>query len=194
MKFLITALFICSSLQAATLGQYYSSPEGTSVQKFIVTDSKVILEKRSNFFDKKMDLRLGVFESTSTNVTKADKKKLEALYNKVKTVDKFMKKKNESFNSLSTKNPHASFFMLEEFRISQESDLYPEVKAIHEHLTAQEWKQKNGIKLTDDFKNVIHVKDGKETSREVFNFPFHCQKAEPPTVCGYREEGILYVK
>lgn len=194
MKLLLILAILSSTLNAATLGQYYSSPEATSSQKFVVSDSKLTYEKKSNFFDKKSDYRLGVFETTATKVSKADNQKLKEIAKKIKKIDDFMKKKGESFNDLSTKKPHASFFLLDDYRISQESDLYPEVKEIYERLYEQNWKLKKGIKLSDDFKKLIHIKDGKEVSQETFDFPFHCRKSEPPTICGYKEEGILYVK
>lgn len=194
MKLLIFFTVFSSALNAATLGQYYSSPEATSTQKFSISNSKLSYEKRSNFFDKKNDYRLGVFEAPATQATKADNKKLEAISKKIQKIDDFMKKKGESFNDLSTKKPHASFFLLNDYRISQESDLYPEVKEIYERLYEQNWKLKKGIKLSDDFKKLFHIKDGKEVSQEAFDFPFHCRKAEPPTICGYKDEGILYIK
>ncbi|WP_408098494.1 hypothetical protein ACJVC5_06160 [Peredibacter sp. HCB2-198] len=194
MKYLSLFILFSTSVGATTLGRYYSSPEGTSVQKFSLSKSSVIYEKRSNFFDEKPDNRLGTFETSEAKSIKEDKQKLDAILVKVKTVDEFMKKRNESFNDLSMKNPHSSFFMLEDYRISQESDLYPEVKAIYERLSDLNWKQKKGIKLSEDLKKIIHVKDGKEVSNEIFNFAFQCQKSEPPSICSFKDEGILYVK
>ena len=194
MKALILGLLICSSAQAITLGHLYSSPEGSSVQQFILNDSKMIYKKKSNFFDKKQDYRLGVFETPINKASKEDKKKLEKLLVKIKGIDDFMQKKNESFNSLSYIKPHASFFTLEDYRISQESDLYPEVNAIYERLYGAGWKHKSGIKLSNDTKKLIHINNGKESSDEAFNFSFHCQKAGPPSICGFKDEGILYVK
>lgn len=194
MKYLGLLILISTSLSATTLGRYYSGTEGTSVQKFILTNSSVTYQKQSNFFDQKSENRLGNFETADGKAIKEDQKKLEAMVTKVKRVDEFMKKRNESFNDLSTKTPHASFFMLDDYRISQESDLYPEVKAIYDRLSEKNWKQKSGMKLSDDLKKVIQIKDGKEVSQEEFNFAFSCQKAEPPSVCHFKDAGILYVK
>lgn len=192
MRSLLAILLVSTSLNAATIGQYISSPDGSSHQSFTVTENKIKYDKQSNFFDKKTDLSLGHFEGSLD--TKAELAKLNEALNKVKTVDEFLKKKNSSFNDLSTKNPHESFLLLENFRITKSSDLYPELKAIYDRLSEKELKQVDGIRLTPDLKNVITIKNGKEVSKEAFNFPFHCKKAEKPTVCGYKDLGILFVQ
>lgn len=194
MKYVGLAILFSTSVGATTLGRYYSATEGTSIQKFILTNSSITYQKQSNFFDEKLDNRLGTFESSDTKSIKEELKKLDTILSKVKRVDEFMKKRNESFNDLSLKTPHESFFLLDDYRISQESDLYPDLKAIYDRLTAKKWKQKSGMRLSDDMKKIIQIKDGKEVSQEEFNFAFYCQKAEPPSVCSFKDAGILYVK
>lgn len=192
MKWLFALTFISFTANSAILGQLISQPDGSSVQQFQISSNKVTYEKRSNFFDKKTDLSLGKF-STNYKVTDKEQNKISTTLSKIKVVDEVMKKKSSSFNDLSTKEPHASFLMLDDFRISKESDLYPEMKTLYETLAKQEWKQESGIRLSKDYKSLIQIKDGKEVSREPFNFPFHCQKPEPPTQCAFKDYGILYL-
>lgn len=190
---LITLLFIFSTTASATtLGQYISTPDGTSVQVFQITSGRVSYDKRSNFFDKKKELELGKF-STNYKLSEKDQSKISTTLSKIKTVDELMKKKSSSFNDLSLKVPHESFLMLDDYRISKQSDLYPEMKAIYDTLLAQNWKQESGVKLSDDYKTVIQVSDGKEAGRDKFNFQFHCQKPEPPTQCMIKDYGILFL-
>lgn len=194
MKFLFSLIFISTQISAATLGQYISKPEGSSVQSFIIKKKSVVYEKRSNFFDQKKDLSLGSFEpSQKINAASYDRK-LDLLLTKVEEVDKFLRKKNSSFNELSSKKPHDSFFLLNSYRITKESDLYPEVKKIFEELYQSKWKQVSGIKLTDDLKGVTTIKNGKAVSNNAFNMSFHCKAPSAPTVCGYKDLGILYVQ
>lgn len=192
MKYLILLFVLSTSVSATTLGQYISTPDGTSVQVFQISSGRVSYDKKSNFFDKKKELVLGKF-STTYKLTEKDQAKISSTLSKIKTVDELMKKKSSSFNDLSMKIPHESFLMLDDYRISKQSDLYPEMKAIYDTLLAQNWKQESGIKLSDDYKSVIQVKDGKETGREKFNFQFHCQKPEPPTQCMIKDYGILFL-
>lgn len=195
MKYIFILLTILSSqLYAATLGQYISHPDGTSFQSFSLEKDKVLYEKHSNFFDDKKDLSLGHFEPRKKIDVTTQKKKLKKILAKIEEVDNFLKKKNSSFNELSSKKPHQSFLLLNKYRVTKDSELYPELKKIYDDLYENEWKQVSGIKLSPDLKKVISIKDGKESSTENFNMSFHCKAPTTPTVCGYKDLGILYIQ
>lgn len=186
--------FLVSSVQAATLAQYYSSPDGSSVQSFTVERGKASYEKRSNFFDKEKSYTLGNFYLSKEAISAEDLKKLEGALAKIKKVDAFLKQKNSSFNDLSNKTPHKSFLLLDDYRISQDSDIYPDLKMLFDKFQSMNWIHKSGIKLSDDFKTVTTIADGKEVKSEKFKFEFQCQKAEAPTICAFKDLGILYLK
>lgn len=194
MKYLILGLLTVTSVHATVLSQYISSPDGSSEQRFVLSKNSAKYEKRSNFFDKTKSFTLGEFQLSNDKVSADDMKKIDKILTKIKDVDQFLKKKNSSFNDFSAKAPHDSFIILDEYRVSQKSDLYPELKEIYDRLLAKNWKQESGIKLSEDLKTLTTIKSGKETSKEAFNFGFHCQKAEAPTVCGYKNLGILFVQ
>jgi hypothetical protein len=194
MKYLILGFLFFNVAQATTLSQYISSPDGSSEQRFEISKNSAKYVKRSNFFDKTKSFTLGNFELQNNKITPEDLKKLDVILTKIKNVDEFLKKKNSSFNDYTSKAPHDSFLILNEYRISQKSDLYPELKGIFDRIQGFNWKQNSGIKLSEDMKTLTIIKDGKETSKEPFNFAFHCQKAEAPTVCGYKDFGILFVQ
>lgn len=193
MRYFFLALFICNISHATVLSQYISSPDGSSEQRFVINKNIVKYEKRSNFFDKKKAFTLGDFES-GTRISAQDQKKLAQILTKIKDVDAFLKQKKSSFNDFSEKAPHDPFIILDEYRVSQKSDLYPELKAIYDRIQGFNWKQHSGIKLSEDFKTVTIIKDGKEASKESFNFAFHCKGDVAPTVCGYKDLGILFVQ
>ncbi len=194
MKYLLFAILLTTQVFATTIGQCQSSADGSSVQSFTLTANKVKYEKHSNLFDKAKDLSLGDFELENTEALKQERAKLDEILAKVKTVDEYLKKKNSSFNDLSSKNPHEAFLVLNNYRVTKGSDLYPELKKIYDDLSAKKWKQVSGIKLSDDLKNVTIIEKGKEVSKENFNLAFHCKNEEAPTVCGYKKLGILFVQ
>ncbi|MFP5386502.1 MAG: hypothetical protein ACLGHN_10515 [Bacteriovoracia bacterium] len=194
MKYLIVSLLITVSAYGVEVGQYISHPDGSSFQSFNLEKSKVIYEKHSNFFDPKKDLSLGHFELSKKVDLSSEEKKLKEILNKIVEVDKFLRKKKSSFNELSSRNNHDSFILLEKFKVTKDSDLYPELKKIFDTLLNREWKQVDGVRLSEDLKKVIKVEEGKEVSREAFNMRFHCKKPDPPTVCGYKDLGILYIQ
>jgi hypothetical protein len=190
---LFLSLF-ASSVSATTIGQYVSHPDGTSFQSFTIDKSKALYEKHSNYFDNKKDLSLGHFELTKKTDLAKQEKKLNSILTSIEEVDTFLKKKNTSFNELSSKKPHQSFLLINKYRVTKDSDLYQELKKIYDDLYQKDWKQISGIKLSDDLKKVISIKDGKKVSEEAFNMSFHCKKAVAPTVCGYKDLGILYIQ
>ena len=194
MKYLFLILLLSGQAYSATIGQYVSHPDGSSFQSFNLEKNKVIYEKHSNFFDKKKDLTLGHFELVKKEDLSKHEKKLKSILSKIKEVDTFLKKKDSSFNELSSKKQHESFILLESYRLTKGSDLYPELKKIYDELYQRNWKQVSGIKLSDDLKKVISIEDGKEKSKENFNMSFHCKAPSTPTVCGYKDLGILYIQ
>lgn len=194
MKYLFIILMLTGHVYSATIGQYISHPDGSSFQSFTLEKDKVLYEKHSNFFDKKKDLSLGHFKLAKEEDLSKQEKKLKNLLSKIQEVDTFLKKKDSSFNELSAKKPHESFILLGKYRVTKESDLYPELKAIYDELHQKNWKQVSGIKLSDDLKKIISIEDGKEKSKENFNMSFHCKAPSTPTVCGYKDLGILYIQ
>ncbi len=195
MKYLLLSSLILSvSAYAATLGQYVSHPDGSSFQSFTLKKNKILYEKHSNYFDKKKNLTLGNFKLIKKEDLSRHEKKLENILSRIEEVDKYLKKKDSSFNELSSKKPHESFFLLGKYRITKDSDLYPELKVIYDELYQKQWKQISGIKLSDDLKKVISIEEGKEKSHGNFNMSFHCKTHSTPTVCGYKDLGILYIQ
>ena len=193
MKYLL-AMFLISSVHATTLSQYQSSPNGSSVQTFDIGGNKTTFEKASNLFDKEKSYQLGSFSLNKDQISKEDMKKLEEILVKIKEVDTFLQQKDSSFNDLADKSPHKSFLMLDKYRISQGSDLYPEVKKIFDKFQKLNWKQESGIKLSKDLKTLTTIKGGKEVKTEKFDFAFHCKDQAAPTVCALKDFGILFVE
>src|SRR5690606_7229279 len=121
------------------------------------------------YFDQKKDLTLGHFELKKKQDVSAHEARLKKILAKIKEVDAFLQKKDTSFNEMSSKKPHQSFLLLDKYRVTKDSDLYPELKNIYDELFKKDWKQISGIRLSDDLKTVIKIEDGKETSKEKFN-------------------------
>lgn len=192
MKYLFLFL-VTLNVQAVSIGQFISTPEASSLQTFDLNKNSASYEKKSNFFDKSKDLSLGKFEIKGADFS-ADLKVLNTTLAKIKAADELLQKKNSSFNELSKKKPHDSFITLEDYRISQDSDLYPDLKQIFDKLIVKKWKPDTGIKISDDLTSLITYKKGKEASKEAFNMAFHCQKDSAPTICSFKDLGIIYIK
>ena len=192
MKYLFLFL-VTMNVHAVTIGQFISTPEGSSLQTFDLNKTSASYDKKSNFFDKRKDLSLGKFEIKGEDFS-ADLKYLKSTLDKIKAVDELLQKKNSSFNDLSRNKPHDSFITLEDYRISQDSDLYPGLKQIFEKMIVKSWKPDTGIKVSDDLTSIITYKKGKEASKEAFNMAFHCQKDSAPTICSFKDLGIIYIK
>lgn len=192
MKYLL-ALFVAMSAQGAVISRNISTPDATSEQRFEIEKGKATYFKSSNFFDLKKELAVGTF-APKKPIPEKDLARLEEILEKIKTVDEFLKKKNSAFNELSEKKPHESYIRLDQYRITQGSELYPELKDIFERLQTYEWKQESGIRLTDDYKNLITVKNGKDVSKESFHSDFYCNKQAVPPVCLYKNIGVIYLE
>lgn len=194
MKSFIIFFLLSAQALGVTLGQYVSHPDGSSFQSFSLESEKVIYEKHSNYFDKEKDLRLGHFTLSKKIDLEIIKKRLNKIHGKIKDVDEYLKKKNSSFNDLSSKKPHQSFILLNSYRITKDSTYYPELKEIYDELFSQEWVQVSGIKISDDLKKVISINGGNAVSEEAFNMHFYCKSPVPPTICTYKDLGILYIQ
>lgn len=192
MKFFLLFL-ISTGAHAVSIAKYISTPDAVSEQRFELNKGQAKYVKASNFFDLKNQNALGVFETKSLKISKIEVR-LEEVLKKVKSADDFLKSKKSSFNDLSDKSPHASFIYLNDYRITQKSELYPELKNLFEELQGEAWKQKSGIRLSDDYKTVITISDGKEISKEPFQFEFYCRQPSGQTTCQYKKLGVLHVE
>jgi hypothetical protein len=180
---------------STTLTKARSTYEGSSVQKFKFEKNTVIFDKQSNFFDAKKDLRIGIFHTTAAKAeVSAVKQKLEAMAAKISLADQVLKNKNSSFNELSGPVKHESFYLLNDYLVTNESNLYSELETLFVALQGLEWKQQEGYFLSPDYKQVSVVKNGKVQVTEDFNFEFHCNKPAAPTTCGYKKWGILVLQ
>lgn len=190
MKWILSLLLI-NNVSAATLSQYISNPEGSSEQRFELTKSSAQYVKKSNFFDNKKDYFIGTLNLQT--LPTSDFKTLEELSERIEVVDNLLKKKKSSFNDLSDKAPHASFFLVDHFRVTQKSDLYPEVKALFEKLQAHDWKEVSGIRVSEDLKELIYIEKKAIKKKEPFKITYHCDKAEPPMFCLFKGFGNLHI-
>lgn len=191
MKYLLAFLMI-GSAHSAVLSQYISTVDGASEQTFELNKNSATYSKRSNYFDQKSSLELGTY--TLTSFPKAESKALDEMLERIKITDDLLKIQKLSFNDLSEKKPHASFFFINDYRITEGSDFYPEVKAMFEKLQSSEMKKFTGLKLSSDYKEVEFFEGGISKSKEAFSFGFHCKDPQAPTYCLFKDKGILYIR
>jgi hypothetical protein len=195
MKIIYLILFLFSfNLWSLTLSSSRSVPEGTSIQTFLFEDKILSYKKRSNYFDIKDDMRIGEFQVDNTSDIIALKKKVENILVEIKKVDKFLQSRGSSFNKLSGPIYHESIFYLEDFVIKSSSVHYIKLKDYFDKLQGFSFKQNSGIELSKDAKEFTIIEKGSIAKKEAFNMSFYCQKSTAPTICGYKDVGILYLK
>jgi hypothetical protein len=95
---------------------------------------------------------------------------------------------------LAGKLYHQSYLLIDDFIISKDSNQFQTLNDILSKLQALEWTQNSGISLSEDFKKLYVIKNGKVQSSEAFDLGFRCKDPKTPTVCGYKDLGILYVE
>lgn len=194
MKFLVLILLSLSSLQAATISHYIEKPEGTSIQSYELNNGEAVFKKKSNFFDTNRDLTLGEFVPTDNRGINIQEERIQKILNQIKEVDKFLSSKNQSFNDLSPKSFHETAIVINNYRITKSSILYPEAEAVLESLKKRQWRQIAGVKVSADLKKLNFIEGGKQVKTEDFNFPFHCSSPTPPATCRYKDLGPLYIQ
>lgn len=195
MKIFFAFIFLIMSSQsfAVSLAKARSATEGTSVQKFILEKKLVEFQKQSTFFDPQKDPRIGIFRVSPAPAEKL-RQNLEDMLIKVSAADKILKSKDSDFNALSGEVRHESFYQLNDFMITSSSILYAEVEQIFQKLQKLDWKQHAGYALTSDYKQLTLYTAGKAAAAAEFNFEFHCDKRTPPSVCHFKDFGMMYLE
>jgi len=192
MRLFFIGLFISFHSYGITLSQFRTTSEATSLQEFLLVDGKASYNKKSNFFDPSLDLRLGRF-TYSGKETLPVEKSLKAVLAKIVIADKILKSKKRSFNDLSGNDKHQSVLILDGFKVTPESDLYSELKINFNALINLKWEIQKGISLSSDHAKVTQINNGKPSAPQPFNFAFSCQSQSPPTVCGFKDLGVLFI-
>ncbi len=193
MKVLICFLyFLVPTVHAVTLTQYQSSPEGNSLQSVSFSKSTT-LTRRSNTFDRTLKLRLGIFTLGAGESVAQEERAIGIILTKIRTVEENLLRRGSSFNQLSPAVPHGSYFLVDDFRVSDGSNIYPELLKIFNNLLLKKWRHQEGIRVSDDLKFLTSIKGGRDVSTETFNYSFHCNRERPPGYCLFKGQGILFV-
>lgn len=196
MKTLILSLLITQSAEAALkFSHERSTGLGVDRVELFVSAENVVIKKTSNWFDEKIDHRLGEFEATNESVLNQIKSDLEKIEDAIKKADEKLISMGSSFNNLnSNKSPHSPYFMLGGYKIQEGSVLYPRLTEIANRIQRLQLKLVDGVELDKTRKHYVFFKDGKEFSREPFNARFFCEVPRFPTRCLARQWGALYLE
>lgn len=190
--FIIISLFLNSAF-AVTLIKFRSMPENVSVQQFEISPNKITFKKETNFFDQKIDYELGTYVLNQKTDIKDIEKQLDEVLAKVKTVDKFLRDtKGSSFNEINPPASHDTYYVLDSFKISESSNLYPAVDKVFKSMQAEDKKLLDGVSLDQKLGMINFKKDGKVISSSKFTMD-NCLKPTLPTVCKFKNYGVLYV-
>lgn len=155
--------------------------------------TKVLFDKKSNFFDSTEDYRIGKLEADSKNV-EALRKNAEEILAKIAIVDDFLKSSGKTFNDLSLEvRGHTSYYMLEGFIVKSGSELFVELEKLFSILSRLDYKIADGIELNDDFSEISFIKNDKVTKKEKFDIRFSCDKDKAPTTCRVKNYGLILI-
>lgn len=178
MKFLICFLLILLPHLSfgVTLEKYFSSPEGSHLISFDLSDKKLMMSKNSNYFDSH-HLSVGTF-TASVQGQKKRLKFLEELLKRYETVDSVLRQKGSSFNEHAKPKGHEVIFRLNGFVITPASEYFDKVDKEFSELKKLKWSQIEGYEISKDFKTVKEFKDGKVMKSSDYNTRFYCKKSE----------------
>ncbi len=192
---LILTLFYSFNSEAVTLIKYRSTPEAESIQQFELKAKKYIFQKGSNFFDTKTEYEIGKYRIETNSETEKLEEKLSEIESKLKVADKFLREtRNLTLNELTKSDAHSSVFILGDFKINQTSKYYPVLQEIFRSLQSQEKIMISGIKLGADLSSYVLVENEKESKPQKFEMTTKCLQQALPTVCKFKDAGILYVE
>lgn len=196
MKFLLVVFLIPFSAQAALkFAMERSTSLGTDKMEVHDEDGQLIIKKTSNWFDRKVDTRLGEFAVQNPGPLKAVTAELGQIENEIKAADLRLNAIGRGFNELNNNDrPHAPFFRVNGFKVQEGSSLYGRLEKIAERLSEAPLKLMQGVELDKDRKNYVFYADGKEVKREAFNARFFCESSRFPTRCLARVWGALYLE
>lgn len=190
--FIISSLLVNPAF-AVTLIKFRSMPENVSIQQFDISPKKITFKKETNFFDQKVDYELGTYVLNPDTDIKNIEKQLDQVLEKIKTVDKFLRDtKGSSFNEINPPASHDTYFVLDSFKISEASNLYPAIDKVFKSMQSEEKKLLDGVSLDQKLGLINLKKDGKIISSSKFTMD-NCLKPTLPTVCKFKNYGVLYV-
>lgn len=196
MKIFIFSILLSQSTWAAIqFSHERSTGLGVDRVELLETAGSTIIKKTSNWFDDKVDHRLGEFAAANETELQQIKSELTKIENEIKAADQKLASMGTSFNQLnSNKSPHSPYFKISGFKVQEGSILYPRLVEIAAKIQRLQLTLVEGVELEKNRKHYVFFKDGKEVSREPFNARFFCEVPRFPTRCMAREWGALYLE
>ncbi len=187
---LFLLLFSATFASATDLSRFQSDARASHLQKFLIQKNSVIYEKRSTFFDQKKDLRVGTMKAVNS---KPEASQTEVIAGKIRTTDRFLREKKLTFNQLTGDPLHRPHWLVDEFRITDNSVLDKDLQSVFKNLQKKEWKLENGIEVTDDLKKMRIYTDGKPGPYQTV--PTNkCLPMDGATACIFEPYGVIYVR
>lgn len=192
-KFFFLSLLSVSAF-GVTLEKFQSLPEGGAYRQSFELGTSSVLIKGSNVFDPAVsDFRIGRLRLQKDEKIKTEKEKLNALAEKIRSVDTHLKKEEgTSFNELAGPYGHKVIYRVDGFMIAPESKYFAEVDQIFTTLQKQEWELEEGYELSQDLSKVMEYADGKIKKTEAFSKGTYCNRAT--LECTYYGGGKVRVK
>jgi hypothetical protein len=153
------------------------------------------VEKTSNFFDQKVDLRLGKLVALNQSEWSKVEAELKAIVAQLETSDRNLRAIGKAYNDLNHAGaPHSAYFKVGAWKVLPDSPLYPRLEVLVAKTQVLSLRLEEGVMLDQGRKNYVFYKQGTESFREGFNARFFCDSSRFPTRCLARQWGTLYLE
>ncbi len=167
---------------------------GVDRYAFEQIDDGWVVEKTSNYFDQRDDLRLGRLRAADPSAWREIEAELTAIIEQLRGADRRLASIGKDFNALNRPTPHEPHVMVGGWKVLPNSALYPRLTGLIARIQTLPLHLEEGVNLDTARKHYAFFKDGKETNREIFNARFFCEEARFPTRCLARQWGAFYLE
>jgi hypothetical protein len=152
---------------------------------------KIILTKKSNFYDQK-DLSLGNFKLDPVLSKSAALTELVDMAEKVKKTEEVLKSANASLN-LQKRSHHGPRYVVDELVVGPGTSLFADLDNAFKNVVNLDWKLHTGVKIDLNTDQFQFITDGKVVKEESFRPARDCRIEGQKTICDYKSWGVLNI-
>jgi hypothetical protein len=192
-KFICLSILMMSScVFAIELSILRDSSDGLAIQTFTFDGTRILTLKKTNYFDKKNDYRLGTLTAVVSKKNGEIKTQLQRVKKKLSDSRSFLKTKAVPLPTTASQG-HTSYFLLDGMVIEKGSIPFEDTEKVLNQLLSLKWNLQEGIEVSKDKKKVSEIRKGRViSSLELQNY-FVCRSISTSKICRNHKKEILYV-
>ncbi len=185
-------LFLSFNAFSLELSILRDSADGLAVQTFYFESNKVLTQKKSNYFDRKSDYRLGEMSAAGSSKISAIKTGLERIKKKLSDSRAFLKTKSVPI-PVQNSQRHTSYFLLDGMVIEKGTIAFEDAEKELVKLLSLNWKLQDGVSISKDMTKVSEFKNGRNISSIALDSYFSCRSIGSAKICRSHKKEVLYV-